>query len=153
MSWNSIVAFSTSVMNPKLNRKVVIPSRDILYGDKEKPGLLLKATYRKRASSFSSKAQLTRGRRPSQRRPGYRHLRSHMHSAMAQKIEQVTASLLSLTICDSDKEVLVHCRFGAGSFSQGISRHQAGHGGKIEWAGARLENNWGMQNLRGIVEG
>jgi hypothetical protein len=46
-------------MTPKAKVKVVIPNKDILYGDEVKPGLLLKATYSKRASSFSSKGQLT----------------------------------------------------------------------------------------------
>ena len=41
-------------MIPKANKKVVIPNKDILYGDEVKPGLLLEATYCKRASSFSS---------------------------------------------------------------------------------------------------
>jgi hypothetical protein len=39
--------------------EVVVPNMVILYGDEVKPGLLLKANYCKRASSFSSKGQLT----------------------------------------------------------------------------------------------
>ena len=75
------------------------------------------------------------------------------------------ASLLSLTIYDSGRKAVKQCRLVAFiialivalivciavSISQveGTSRH----GGRIEWAEARLENNRGMQNPRGVVKG
>ena len=52
-SWIPSVVLSIRAMIRKVNIKVVIPNRDILLGDKVKPGLLLKATYSERASSFS----------------------------------------------------------------------------------------------------
>jgi hypothetical protein len=56
---NSRIVASTIAIIPNANMKVVIPNRNILRGHDLKAGWLLKAIYCKRASSFSSKAQLT----------------------------------------------------------------------------------------------
>jgi hypothetical protein len=53
------IVTSTSATIPMANMRDVTPSMHILVGEEVKPGLLLKANYCKRASSFSSKGQLT----------------------------------------------------------------------------------------------
>jgi hypothetical protein len=115
-------------MIPKANMKVVVPNMNILGGDDVKPGFLLKYIC-KCASSFFRK-------RNSQEDVDRGDVEYDIgaydvgHDGLESGRE--TASVLSLTIYDADKKVVVHCHLVLIIIRSSIER-STGHGGEIEW--------------------
>jgi hypothetical protein len=76
---------STSAIIPKENMNVVIPNMNILGEDEVKPGLLLKAIYYQRVSTFLHNSQHGEDRDNIDHHIG---TCDHMESAMSQKLDK-----------------------------------------------------------------